>query len=529
MAVASIGILLVGAGANEESKSEAQDERVKKSFVELDKDVDSVSETESNTRVTELDLPEEADVAIRRENTGRITVNRTNLTTTDPVVVKNIGAIVYEHDDVHYAYQAGAVWSGTGNDTRMVSAPRLEYDTDRRGGSPTFTLPITDMEGPDTLNSGTIRVRKLETEAPLNNVTSVDNQLVTVKINSTYYVGWGNYFDERYENAVVTYDHPNQTTIIKLGRIEIDGSFDTGIVSNGDIVFDASGSDEIESGIRTGGNFQDNVGGQPDSCPDGPPCVDQGVSITFGTLDQAIATKAEDTAADCGGDVTCASSLQSLSGPGYDLDKGVYYISGDSTLDGSSDSIQADLSNGNVSIILDGDLAMKQAKILADNPAQNSTCCYLRIYFNGTDMAMGQSSGIHASTDNATRVQLYGTSEFHFDGKNLQSGGGWHAGLYAPGSASSTTNDALSLIPALSDVGSEDICFGQGSGTVDGAVIAGSVCFDQSVSFEYEEDFRTIEPTLGPSGIITPPVTYLHVSVNKVCVEDDTQTGSGAC
>lgn len=532
VAIGSIGILVFAGSVTEDTKRTAEQQRVEAAFLELQADTNSVAQSEDDVRRTNLDLPDDTDGAVRKEDAGEIVIQRKNLTTTQTVVVKDIGAIVYEDENVHYAYQAGAVWRGTGNETEQVGAPNIVYDTSTRGGDPTFILPLVDLAGNRRVSSGEVVVAKNATRAPLNDVGRIDNQLVVVNITSDYYVGWGTYFEERYDRVVVSYDHGNDTATIKLGRRDIGGDWEDGIQANGEVDLDDT-SGTVAGSVVSGGTVQ----GTPGTCDagTGSACVEENspAPSTLAPLDEILARKTIDAKGDCGVDVNCTyDSTEDAIGPGQEFGGGqTYYFSDDSLLTG--DTAVVDLSEGNVTMIFDGELGLAQSgrlKSVGGDLNASPNCCYLRLYFNGTDLAMGQKGTILNDNDNATRNQIYGTSEFHLDGGQMQAGGGFDAGVYAPGTASSATNDATSLHGALNAAGCAgggggtdyDVCFGKGSGTLDAAIVAGSVGFDQNAGFDYDQDLAKVSPTLGYDGVVPPPLTFLHVSVNRVCVGNTT-------
>ncbi|PSQ18050.1 hypothetical protein BRD00_06135 [Halobacteriales archaeon QS_8_69_26] len=234
VAVASIGILLVGLEANQESEERAENERIKQVFLQLDSDVDSVARSESDERTVDMDLPSETDAAVREESAGRIWINRTNYTTGNEEVLADqaIGAVRYSRDDgTTFAYQAGGVWMEEGENTRMVSAPAFSYDVDKNGDSPTLTVPIVTTDGDTRLNGGDVRVKKQDTIAPLNDVTVVENDLVTLRVKSRWYIGWAEYFRQLTNDDAVTVDRDNQTATMQLMVPAVAPTVDAGVIA----------------------------------------------------------------------------------------------------------------------------------------------------------------------------------------------------------------------------------------------------------------------------------------------------------
>lgn len=234
VAIGSIGVLLVGSQANQEGQDRAESERVEQAFLELDRDVDSVARSGSGERAVDLALPTGADAAIREDVAGRIWINRTNFTTgrTDVLVDRSIGAIRYtDEGGTTYAFQAGGVWAETANRTRMVSAPAISYDVTAGDEHPTLTVPIVTTSGDRRLTDGEVRLEKNETVAPLNDVSVVENDLVSVTVQSRWYVGWAAFFEQMARGGSVTVDHANRTARMELIVPAVSPTVEAGVVA----------------------------------------------------------------------------------------------------------------------------------------------------------------------------------------------------------------------------------------------------------------------------------------------------------
>lgn len=235
--VGSVGVLLIGGQVNEESKQRAETTRIEQSFLELGATFNDLARSEGDVRTVDLDLPGDSDGAVRESASGRIWVNRTNFSAadTDTLVNESIGSIRYDGDQA-VAYQAGAVFRGTGNETVVLSNPGFQYSISKSGGKPTLSLPIVTTVGPDSIPNGDVRAEKIVSKTPVNNETVVENDLVSVTVQSEYYVGWAAYFRELAaetdtEDTAVTVDHQNQTATIELIVPATRRSIKGGIVS----------------------------------------------------------------------------------------------------------------------------------------------------------------------------------------------------------------------------------------------------------------------------------------------------------
>jgi PKD repeat protein len=539
-AIGGVTLLVVGSDFQESTEDRIADERVEKSFMQLDARIADVSSGEPTRRTVDFDLPDSAasEAAIRRESAGTIVFNRTNATTTNTIAVKEVGSIVYERDGTQYTYQAGAVWRGTGEGARLVSAPQFSYEFSDRDGRarPTLNFRIAELDGAERLESEPVSVEHKRTVAPFNNVSAVEDEVVTMSITSEFYAGWGSYFEQRYpQRTAVDYDHSSDTVTVEFGQHDVDGDFGTGIVAEGDVEIN-NPSITLDTEIEASGSVSD-VTQVTCSLGSGADCVEEGVlSATLEPLDDAIEQQTKNLAEACSGgtaadaDLTCLDDLSDET-----LDGGnTYYVSGDTQIDG--DDTVVDLSGGNVTVFSDGDIGIRQGSITTrngDSAGTGANCCHLRLYTNGTDMALADQGTLQtndgADPGDATRFQIYGTSDFQLTATNVQAAGvagvgeGPEAAIYAPGPASNETNDAIGLVSSLTSLvcdQSVDICLGPGSGEWHGSIVAGPVSFEQNAEFSYDDDLDAVDPTL--SGTVPPPVTFLQVSVHEVCVGTDT-------
>jgi len=508
VAIGSIGILLLGANATDQSKANAETERVQNAFIQLEQDVDSVAYSQEESRRTNLDLPDDSQGAVRKESTGRIVVERRNLTTTKTVVVKDIGAIVYEENGVHYAYQSGAAWRGTGNETEMLAPPNLEYET-VDGDDPTVTLQIANLNGKDQISSGEVPVRKMSTDAPLNDVATIDNQVVTITITSDYYVGWGTYFEDRYDNVLVTYDHANDTVELEFGRLEIEGDWEKGVISSGDIVTSASGC--IHSNVTADGNIDEggNCGGGSDGV-DGSTDNDYD---GYDRLDYALENIAED-------ENTSENRIDlqdwiDTNGSTTTLTSGTYFVGEDVTVDGTD--LEFDVSSGNVTLVLDANMTVDGNDVTITGTSGNDNS--VRVY-QTEDLAIGTGGAEVNTGNNATRLQWYASSESKLSASQA---GEINMGYYAPRDSDPTgiPNHAATSHAQIPDCLDQSVCLGTGSFEFNGAIVAGSVNVDQGTDLFYDDSLEDVSPVLVSAGVIPPRIQFLHVAVNRVCIGED--------
>lgn len=543
VAVGGIGILLIGGQVQEESKQRIDDQRIEDSFLELDRTIATVATGGVERADVNFDLADRtgSEAAIRRENTGTIVINRTNLTTTQTVAVRDIGSIVYSRNGEQYAYQAGAVWRNAGNATQIVSPPQAEYSFFDSAGasSPTLNLEIAELQGDERIRSGAIGLEHNRTIAPFNDVSTVENQLVTVSVTSEYYVGWGKYFEERYPGiTTVSYDHPAETVTIELGQRDISGNYSDGVLASSYTT--GGGGKGVTGPMTVASSSLDGPSGEQCSDPDNT-C---GASVSQTPLDTVIQGRIDE--ADGTGDDWTNVNAGTVGTIGTTDDE--YYTPGFSL----TSPLTIDLSNGNVSMVVDGPIAVSNGPgpgggtIKVINADQNATCCYARLYVGGGpngragDIALangGAASEIFAGdgsgspTNNATRLQIYGTSEMQFS----QGQGSFRAAVYAPRNDAPTgPNEAMNSggpfpsVDAGASAGAScpsgtDACVGTGSNGFTGALIGfDSVATTASGTITYDTALKTVRPTISYVGAIPPPITFLQVAVSQICVGEGT-------
>lgn len=513
VAVASVLVLVAGVQVTDDAEQRGETERVLTGFRALDEDVDSVAYGEDAVRSTDLDLPSDAGGAARTVDTGRIVVTRGVSDGTHEVLNVTPGTVVYDREGTTVGYQAGGVWRGTGRNARMVSAPAVGF----REGTMTFRIP--DLEGYDTLASDSLTFRGGRTVTPLPSATAADEDLVVVRVTSRFYGGWADYFRQRFPGAAVGVDHARNTVVVRFGDAKGIGDFRPGLIADGGGVSVDNGASSVYTRILANGSV---AGGPAASieCPSGTgsDCYSDHEVVERSELDWAISQRVElarEGAAPAGVD-TCSGTKT--------LTAGTYFSEGFGLEDCT---LVLDLSAGNVTLVVDGNVGLENTEIRVENGDVNATCCFARVYTTG-DWAMAQgNAGVTVDSGNATRFQLYGTSEMHF--AMGQAGSGFTGAVYAarddPAEGSNRAVEEYDLDSATSactgGAGAPDMCIGQGNGVFEGAMIGGPAEIQQASSFEYAPELAHIRPTVAFGDGSGPDLVYFHLVVHEVTVEDE--------
>ncbi len=486
--MASVGIFLVGTSAIDSTSQQAEADRIESAFIQFSSDVNAVSTAPAASR--EIDLG--TDQAVHKRDTGQISVFISG--EEDPVAEESIGSIEYRDGGTEVAYQAGGVWRGSGTETQMLSAPPIHY----RNGS--LTLPILSAEGEASLSSDEIQIAQEGSQSALDGISFVEGKLVTIEIQSEYYVGWATFFETRTSDVAVDVDHESQTTTVDLGQPLIDGNFDEAIVAQGSVQT-TNPNACVEGSVVASGSVTDD-------CNNGG-LTDGGSYRSLLELDEAIEITVDETKDD-GQSIT-----------GSTLDSGTYFVDGDFHRDG--EDLTLDVRNGDITIVIDGHLALDNSKLIVRTGGSDYSA---RIYTTGDVAITNGNGGVEIDgSDSAKHFQLYGTSEMHFGMGQGTFRGTVYAPRNQPADGTNSAEDQYSLSSAvqceLVDGDEPDVCIGQGNVDFTGSIVAGPMSIEQSATVEYDPTLQTVEPTLALEDAVLPPkLTHMQVDVFEIAVTD---------
>jgi len=205
VATVSVGIFLIAGDTVEQTEQEAETERVEGAFVELSQMMRSVASSSDTSSQVDLDLSDSGAVVMKNTSTMSIEYGDDDPTDVD------FGTIEYEGDDgTRIAYQGGAVFKETGNETQIVSAPPVSYVDD--DGSETLSFPILEPTEEGSISSGEISATK-EDNATVEFSETIDDGEVTINITGPYYRGWEEHFERQAgEDAIDSIDAAGDVT-----------------------------------------------------------------------------------------------------------------------------------------------------------------------------------------------------------------------------------------------------------------------------------------------------------------------------
>ncbi|MFC3958705.1 DUF7289 family protein [Halovivax cerinus] len=472
VAIGALGLMLVASGAVSDTQSQAEQERVQQSFVQLGQTMT----TETTDRETPSSMSFDAgdSGAITKTNAGNITIKGGDVN-----VTRSVGAIEYRHTDGGIiAYQAGAVFAERGNQTEVLSRPPITYDADGES----LRFPITNLREQKDLSSGPISIRTNSTD-PMQRANLVRNDTVTVTIESPYYRGWETYFEEEAGSGVVdAVHHSNQTVVVKFGYFDID--------------------EAVQNGATIGGKDPKYLHDQHGNIGN-----EYRMGMLLPEMDPVITELVQDAKTDPSTKDPATHST---------LTAGRYYVD---EIDGNVEE-DVDLSTGNVTLVIGGDVKLDAGSIHVTNrdAAEKNV---LRIYAAGDEFALDGDICIESGggcAGDATAIQFYGPSTMGVD-LGPGSGGTFEGILYvASNEEKKWWNNAGGRCDDHHQVREQ-----ANGADFTGSMIAYSVCAHSNGNdFDYDQNLTNRDLDPYPDGYSLPPqLTYLNVAVHEMDVDND--------
>lgn len=477
VAVASLALVIVAMEATTTTEQETEQELVEQSFVELSQSLATQAGDSDIRRSVNFEAGEHG--AIARESTGEMVVTGETM----GEVEFEIGTIEWQGDDgTTVAYQGGAVFRETGQETQLLSSPSINYDR----STETLTMPIMTVTGDDELRSGPIDLAYHDHRS-VNKVARMDEENVEIRVESEYYLGWKEYFERQAGDTIVTgygeIEDDYGYVVAELGYLEFDDAFEDGVSYASEC--DGQGSHPCDdlAEVSQGGPFEplDDVVyaviNDPEEVSDDGSGFDRNISE-----EQTRPTEIEDE---------------------YVLIQG----------DLAEEDIEVDLSEGNATVAVDGD--MWGTNITVTDRADDNT---LQLYLNGSFASDGGNVCLEScdSLDDGTVIQLFGTSETAIQ--------------FGPGGGSPKFEG---LIYAASDEDSWDHVYSQGqcdedanqlcvqaSPDIHGSIIVESVDLQGELNVTHDPAIDSDDVDFREE-LLPPQLTYMNMVEHTLRVEND--------
>ena len=469
-----VGALAVFMGATVALEGMQQDieaDRVEQAMVEFNSQKYVASQFSDAPVGTDLDTSHYGITT--REESGTITVESDDL---PEDISLTIGTVEWEGEDgTKIASEGGAVFRETGAETRVVSAPPVEYDPVTN----TLNLKVMNTVGDDDLGSGAVRLSNTNT-TPYASGTITESDHVTVTVESEYCVGWERYFVKQSgESAIQESCGEDDTVVAQLGYLDFSDSFSSGIGHHpdGDV-------DDFNQSAH-GPTFESTSSGysQP---------VD---GLIYELLEDAKNESNEEF-----------EEFENRSDP---IEAGFYYVDGELNID---EDMTVDIGDGDVTLVVEGDV-VGSGDVSVENPNDSA----FRVYSAGDVFDIGGAWCTEACDSNDSHyIQVYGVSTMAID--------------FGPGDPQGAHYEGLIYAPSDEDHGweQEGSCDGYqfaiqgGEDYVYGSVVTFSACAqgegDKGVDYDDgldEADFEGV-----PDGVDMPPeLTYLNVVEYELTIE----------
>jgi len=447
LSMTAIGIALAGGGvALADLISDAESNNVENGMSHLSSKASLVALGDADSQRFSLGTTQEGTVSVRPDE-GSLTLTNVTNESRQEIFETELGAIVYEGKNREVAYQSGGIWIKRGDNSTMGSPPEYYYR------KTTLTLPIIQVSG-DSAVGGQARGRITPVDIANNAVADVPSPLeegtIEIKIQSEYYEGWHRFLSQRAEGETELY-HGNKTVVSTL-TVPDEVTFENALSVQ--TTYNAQGNANIDP-------VEENVPHRS-----ARPLIDSEV----------------DSANESGVAWTGSSPLTG---------EETYFVDDDLTLD---DDLEIDLSDGNVTIVVDGTFDLDNHDITVTNAGDDTRVNY---FINGSLRAQGNSE---VSVDNGDpntyepERNIFYVADQVFD--ESQGGGtiSFEAIIYAP--------DA-------------DI---ESAGTVNiyGSVVANSIDVQGNFDIEYIPSVASITVEITGAADL---LRYLHVSHNEIHVE----------
>lgn len=477
-ATVSVGILLVAGDVMTGAEQQSQNQRIEQGFVELSHEMSTVAIDDDSSRTVSFEAGESG--AVTKTKAGWVHIEGGSAD-----INRSIGAVEYVGDDgTVVAYQSGGVWRETGNQTRMLSAPNIDYDPEDE----TLWFPITTLSGSQKLDSKDISIEHNNTD-PVGNVSFVENDSVTITIQSDYYRGWERYFRTEAGGASVqNVDHENRTVHVLLGYEEIGGAFDEGV---------SVGSDESQH-FHNGNGNQDIFDG------------DHRTGTPLPEMDPVIEQIVADGKA--GNDVDENLTGQTNIAP---LGDGTYFVE---EINGDED-YEFNLSSGNATLIVENNVTLGSDGSINVTDRDAAGENVLRIYAGGNYTSIDGNISVEGE-NTAEVIQFYGPSTMSVD-LGPGNSGTFEGVLYV---ASSEEKDWYhnNNRNGNNNCGDQHQVHLHANGNFTGSLVAYSVCgHSSSVDFDYDENLADTNTDPYYADYSLPPqITYLNIAVHELDVKD---------
>ncbi|MDL5360453.1 type IV pilin [Halalkalicoccus sp. NIPERK01] len=208
--IGATAVAATGAAVLADSQSNSQVSQAENAMSQMSSKASLVALGESEGQSFDLGRLDDGSVEVR-EDAGQVTLRLDG----EEIYSEQYGAVVATIGGSEVAYQGGGVWKKEGDRSVMVSPPEYHYQ------QRTLTFPIVRVNGTDHA-TGAVQgqlskgdSRPIYPNSTENRANPLEDGNLTVELQSDYYRGWHDFFDERTEGTVEI-DHENRTVTAEL-------------------------------------------------------------------------------------------------------------------------------------------------------------------------------------------------------------------------------------------------------------------------------------------------------------------------
>ena len=474
-----IGIVLIAAlavaglalGAFGGTQDQADREAIEQYLLDIRSSVSAVAIEGETHRNIEVEPPKGAQMTMDGTSTSITIIHHDYMgnETVDPEVLYNqseIGTLEVAHNGELYGLEAGGIFRISDGHGSMVAPPKMAY----RGL--TANIPLLRMDGqgakagPTQLSiSPGEHVRPAfpnETEFYENNLpfdNPVMNGSVDIVVQSKFYEGWAQFFNQYTEGTVVV-DHENETVTTTLSSLQ-EMEFDNAV--------------KVQRDVSVSGNVDDEGWTEWSYIPDSKPVILEKLSALESEKDND------------NNEVDCLDETGFIQDDPCEIPAGSYYFDEDVQLDRD---LHINTTEGNVTFAFNGDFDVRNNDIIVTTPGEHGAMYYV----NGT-------------------LEFQGNAFVGTDGEDIES----FRNIFIVGedvlidSQGSGTIELDAVIYAPN----ADISTG-GDPAIRGAIYANSLSLHGNADVAYDPalEGRNIDLSGTPT-----PVMFLHITENVAVVE----------
>jgi len=361
-ALIGAGLILVFVGGQlAESQANLNEQRAEKALTQFDSKAALVALGSADTQTAVLPTRGGGQYSVNG-TTGRLRIDTTDATgNTTTILNVSLGVLTYTTDGSSVAYQGGGVWRASNAGGKMISPPEFHYR------NRTLTFPVISVDNSTSISDEVTITRTGSKEAypgDGNQTNPIANKRIEITVQSRFYRGWGEYFEQRTQSTV-EYDDDQQLVNVTLVPPPEPIEIDAGVVSasNLDIESNAAG---VTGGVSLGGTTDDE-------------------GRISGSVEENVGASRELTNAST--EIARARQrLQNRSSPSdtQTVDNGSYYVGSDNMF---SSQTTFNTSDGDIELFVDGNLSARNG-----SPALNVTGNgSVTIYVNGEFSMQAQS------------------------------------------------------------------------------------------------------------------------------------------